>query len=548
MDEYDDVRQVKLRRSPKAPATEQVLIRDVVLRFAVKISKSLKIFGALFPWLIVPMFRYLTHEQLQELKMLPTERRRAEQLLIDLKLEGEDCDSSPKFCKFVASLCVEGEHMGHQDIARELKAALPPPERSKIQDMADKGYTPSRRVNYGMTIKEFVQSLSPEICKYLKMKGALSPLLCTPELSFLTPHQLQELYRVPSEKAVAEELLLLLDTAEELSFCKFVGCLLMEPEHRGHREIVKCLIEIMQSLQNIEMPQLLVCIELKGDIVGKEFVEIDRSLWEMFAKKKYAAVIQQAQSIRLDSTAGASIDRKIVASSFEAVTLVHQGTAKGNFQKAITHLLLPALKLCEKSENSLILQGRICLRMAQIYLQMKQPDVAEVYFGIAKGSLFLSGRGYDKFKMFCREAKLLTVSEPEERKKIDRLFDAALDNISGNEPYASTCTESVLLSKAALYLNISFGTAESNFSYRQPSPDDITKARRILSFFDKKRELTQLNNMRECEYLLLTAELLRLEGDRDRAFTIFDGLSRGITEHLNRNVVEIAKHRCSILK
>ena len=311
---------------------------------------------------------------------------------------------------------------------------------------------------------------------------------------------------------------------------------------------MECLIETIQATEKMETRRLLVHIELQGDIVGKEFAKIDKKFWVTFENKEYDEVIKQTKEIRLDKRAPSDmIDRKIVASCFEAVALVHQGKLAGSFQIAITQLLLPALELCRQSENGIILQGRVCQRIAQIYLQMKLPNLAEQYFGIAKWYLFFAGRGFDKFKMLCREAKLLAVSAPGKRKEIECLFDAALDNISGDEPYAKTCTESVLLSKAALCLNISFGTTRNNFICQHVSPDNVTKAKEILLTIEKGG-LEGMNNMRKCEFNLLTAELLRLEGNVHKAVTAFRELIDSKTEYLNRNIAEVAEHRCHILK
>ena len=553
VDEYPELRKVKRRKSSET-LTEWITFRDVVLRFSVLIVENLKISGALFPWLIVPTFRYLTPNQLKTLMSLPTERKRADRLLLDLRCE--HCDRI-SFRKFVASLYVEEEHKGHHYIVDLLKDALPLADWREIQCVAEEGRSPQRAYS-STNIKEIVLSLSPEICRYVSVK-ALIAHFCIPEHSFISDYQLKYLSDLPTEENAAEELLLILDREKQPSFYKFVACLCNELEHSGHREIVECLIETIQATEKMEAPRLLVHIELQGDIVSKEFAKIDQKFWMTFENKEYGELIKQTQEILLDSTA--STDRKIVASCFEAVARVHQGKLAGNFRIAITQLLLPALKLCEKSENGIILQGRVCQRLAQIYLQMKRPALAEHYFGIAKWYLFFAGRGFDKCKMLCREAKLLAVSAPEKRTEIEGLFDAALDNISGDEPYAKTCKESVLLSKAALCLNISFGTARNNFICKQVTPDDFSKARKILSSFEKERVK---GNMRECEFKLLTAELLRLEAEllrqaegnvdqecmlsfMEEAVTGFRELINRKTKKLNRNIVDIARHRCHIL-
>lgn len=530
---------VKRPKYETSTPSEWKTFKDIVLRFSDRIVEYLKIPGALFPWLIVPMFRYLTHDQLEDLMALRTERERANQLL--LNLGGEHCNRV-SFRKFVASLCVEDEHEGHQDIVNLLKdsGSLPQADLRQIQCMAKEGRS-LRRACCSTNIKEVVLSLSPEICKYVNVK-ALIPYFLIPEYSLsIPPCRLQYLSGLPNEKA-AEELLLTLDKKKQPIFCRFVACLCSELEHSGHKDILECVTETRQAIK-METRRLLVHIELKGDIVSKEFAKIDKEIWKTFESNEYDEVIKQTQKIRLHSTA--TSDRKIVAMCFEAVALVHQGKDAGNFQIAITQLLFPALELCEKSENEIMLRGRVCQRLAQIYSQNKQPDQAKKYFDLAKGCLFFAGRGFDKCKMLCREAKLLAVSAHGKKKEIEGLFDAALDNISGDEPYAKTCTESVLLSKAALYLNLPFGTTPKNIICKEVTADDVIKAKKILSSFEEKGP--GLNNMRECEFKLLTAELRRLEGDLQGAVTGFHELINH-PEKLNKNIAEIAKQRYHILK
>ena len=140
------------------------------------------------------------------MRELRTERQRAGELL--LHLQGERWNRT--FRKFVASLCVEDEHEGHQDIVDLLKDALPLEDWSKIQCMAEEGRFPQRAYS-SSNIKEIVLSLSPEICKYVNVKSLIAHF-CVPEHSFIPNCQLRYLSQLPTEENAAEKLLLILDS------------------------------------------------------------------------------------------------------------------------------------------------------------------------------------------------------------------------------------------------------------------------------------------------------------------------------------------------
>jgi len=104
---------------------------------------------------------------------------------------------------------------------------------------------------------------------------ALIPYFLIPEYSLsIPPCDLLYLSELPNERA-AEELLLTLDKKKQPTFCRFVACLCSELEHSGHKDILECVIETIQTIK-METRRLLLHIELKGDIVSKKFAKIEK--------------------------------------------------------------------------------------------------------------------------------------------------------------------------------------------------------------------------------------------------------------------------------
>ena len=432
------------------------------------------------------------------------------------------------------------------------------------------------------TLKHAVFSKSPEISKYLNCQS-LWKYFQKQELRFLTRKERDLLQQEPSETEKATKLLDILDRKPELAVRKFIVCLLLEREHRGHRELIESILPKISPKRREKIYQLVeantedpVCkdscappkpvsfIYLDGDLSPEmsctlsgpatstdsliyftgdlslekncTFLKLDEKLWELFSTANYSNLEELISRIRL--SAEAPHDWKIIGSWFQALIVMHRDH---EYSTCIETILEPALQDCTNSENRTILEGRILQRIAQVYLVTKEKDKAQEYFAMAKEKLQFVGGGYDKANMFCREAKLLstTCSTQEERDKTEELFEIALCNVPNDAPYALASKPSLILSKTAFHLHLSFGKGTVG-APPHVSTEDLAKARETLKHLSREHIILDI---RKCEYSLLMAELTRLEGNWESAAEGYQRTVQLSAESKLANISDIAKHR-----
>lgn len=110
--------------------------------------------------------------------------------------------------------------------------------------------------------------------------------------------------------------------------------------------------------------------------------------------------------------------------------------------------------------------------------------VGATHFKMAKEQLQFVGRGYDKTNMYCREAKMLSVTETHRRAD---MYQDALGTLEMDDPYFLASYPSMTLSKAAFHLHFAFG---SKLTLKDDLPtvsaEDIQKARETLSGFNEE--------------------------------------------------------------
>ena len=201
-----------------------------------------------------------------------------------------------------------------------------------------------------------------------------------------------------------------------------------------------------------------------------------------------------------------------------------------------------ALDLKGQCINDTILVGRILQRKAQIHLMMGLKNLAADEFERAKEQLQFVGRGYDKTNMYCREAKMMSATEPHRRDDNERVYEDALRTLEKDDPYFLASYPSVTLSKAAFHLHFAFGSKLTH-NDRLPTVDsaDIEKATETLSNFSEEEHI--LIDMRRFEYDLVQAELCRLEGREEEARGRFTRLIHDAGEKKTGNIASIAEHR-----
>ena len=239
---------------------------------------------------------------------------------------------------------------------------------------------------------------------------------------------------------------------------------------------------------------------------------------------------------------GPSPEWAIVGMWFESMNCVFIHDCKDH-QLCVGELLKPALEKCKDSvvTNRNILEGRIYLRMSQVYLSRGDKANATEFYERAKELLCFS-RGYDRAKLFLREAKVFSSLPLTPRKEIEKMYQFALDNFDENH---ACCRPTAHLSLAAFYLHISFGSKPDPCS---PAPlvseEEIWKAKTQLGAV----EGVFLPSLRLCEQRLLEAELLRLEGKPNRALEAFKETAKLCQEFKLKNLIAIANNRCLTIK
>ena len=229
---------------------------------------------------------------------------------------------------------------------------------------------------------------------------------------------------------------------------------------------------------------------------------------------------------------------------FNAINCVFVHHCKDH-KYCIENVLEPALQQCQHQSvlNRNILEGRIRLRLAQVYLMSGNKQKAIENSEIARQLLSLTC-GYDVAKLLLREAKVMSATQPHRRVEIESMYLAALHNF---DEAHSCCKPTAHLSLAAFYLNTSFGCKpKPEAAVPVPSKEDVRKAKGQLEALDGLGLM--LPSLRLCERNLLLAELLRLDDKLQEAHTLFT--ETAVESHKTGldNLVAIAEHRCKIIK
>lgn len=405
----------------------------------------------------------------------------------------------------------------------------------------------------------------PELLKYTTI----------PDLEFLEDDEYDHVWKLtdqcPSEQ-VASRILGLLrrrkGSRREDDFRKFVACIVRASEHRGHQDILKgiqsklprkewSLIQNIvdesetpepspyttpqhsptpshhKILQSPEKPVTL--ISLQGQLVEEKFLEVERKLWLSFSKGSYDNLECLITGVHKEC-GQFDADCRVVALWFESLVMMHRHV---KYEDAIQKLDT-ALDLIPSCVNETILEGRILQRKAQINLMRGLKNVGSKDFEMAKQRLQFVGRGYDKTNMYCREAKILSATEPHKRTDIEKVYQDALGTLEKDDPYFLASYPSVTLSKAAFHLHFAFGSKlTSKDQIPTVSVDDIQKAKETLAGFNEEEYI--LIDMRRFEYDLIQAELCRLEGSKGEARKRFTKLQYAGGK--TGNIASIATHR-----
>ena len=434
----------------------------------------------------------------------------------------------------------------------------------------------------GNGVREAVLKRKKQLREYLNVSEILD---CNNsiQLTFLEDDEADKLYgcleRHEGECRVVSRLLFFLKAKKgregEDASRRFVASIVASSEqHRGHKDLVKIfqaklpkeewrmILRLVDQDRDSPLPspyltpkttpqqvfprqsgllpeRPMPLINLQGPLAKDEgFVVIERDLWKFFNTGDYERLGLTVAGVQRDGTM--EVDCQIVAMWFNSLILMHRD---GDNPSAIA-MLVRALDMCQWDEctNWMILEGRIYQRMAQVYLMMGQKDLASRHFELAKEKLACVARGYDRTNMFCREAKILSATEPHRRARIEETYECALCTLEKDDPYFLASFPSVTLSKAAFHLQVAFGSkANRGAGLPEVGSEDIKKAVDTLKTIDEKEHICL--EMRRFEYDFLQAELYRLQGDREEARKRFLRLTRTRGSEKVKNIISLAQQR-----
>ena len=403
-------------------------------------------------------------------------------------------------------------------------------------------------------LKTLVLKHSTQIQQCLNFTTLL-PTLTNPDISFLSHDELQFVMKGEADAQRANNLLLMLAQKPIAATRKFLVCLWLAREHLGHEDLfcmlwpniskteVSLITDMCKrlayaSLTPIETPPAFT--ELQGDLTRHSFRKVEGVLWDNFSRGDYETLS------KITSRLGGSPSQEwsIVGKWFNAMNCVFVHDCKDH-SYCIENVLEPALQQCRHPSvlNRNILEGRVRLRLAQVYLMCGNKLKAVENSTKARQLLSLTC-GYDLAKLLLREAKVMSATQPRRRTEIEAMYLAALHNFDEDHV---CCRPTAHLSLAAFYLNITFGSKPCPESAVPiPSSEDIRKAKSQLEALDKLGLF--LPSMRLCERNLLMAELLRLEEKFQEALTLFHKTAEDSRKTGLANLVAIAEHRCKMIR
>lgn len=381
--------------------------------------------------------------------------------------------------------------------------------------------------------------------------NALQSHLWHPKLSFMSPTEIRQVSRIMAPSSKARELMELLfemkDDVQKLR--QFVACLVLENKskdgHLGHAELVETLWSTipLRDLNKIERlvkrvqigwkhPKQVPYVLVSGYLKSKEFVAYEQNLWQYYHKGHFTELREYVDATLCLDENKENADLKIVGFLFKATACIQQSSSRKFVGEALIDLLT-ALELCDKSQNQLILDGRVRQRIAQVYLYMNWKKSANEYLEQAEQSIVLVGERYDRSKFYLRRAKILAVASPSTREEIETLYALAMSTLNPDSESYPVCHPSVCLAKAAFHLKIAFSSNPVQ-PLSNVSDDDLRKAKEVIVTL-REESLEQMPK-RRCEYKLVIGEIYRLEGDVDLACGVFQDVL-GVCKEVDYNTV-----------
>ena len=385
-------------------------------------------------------------------------------------------------------------------------------------------------------------------------------------LRFLTDAEIKQIKKETTYERRSTELMeLLAEKREDVRILRrFVACLMVEKTHTGHQELVEMMIEkislreykkIMRIVHGVgkgwgRLTQPVALIELEGYLKSRKFSKFEEKLWDKYHSGRFDEVKELVDcelALPENRDDPDRIDLQIFGLLFKSTACIQQSGSIASFGEAIDELF-HALELCgdPRTQNRIVLEGRVRQRIAQVLLYRNRKRSANEYLEMAEQSIVLVGERYDRSKFYLRRAKLLSVDTTTSREEIERLYGLAMCTLDPDDAYYHVCHPSVCLSKAAFHLHIAFGSDPASNNPPPVSEEDLTSAKDVAVTL--RENAIEAMPKRKCEYKLIAAEIYRLEGDYDLAREAFQEAIVESEASKYTTVLNHAKRRLQLLE
>lgn len=258
------------------------------------------------------------------------------------------------------------------------------------------------------TLVSKFQELADDICCNLNFDTLFSKLL-NPKLRFLSKKQLKSLHqfkKTHTDADVARELLTILDQQPPASTRRFITCLLMDDDHRGHEDIAKILMDRIPSVEANRIRRLVARLvdrsperppikttqsgqtQLNFDLpwdsnqlLGEDVVKRDIELRNIFSSGT-VVMLRKDDERRFNGECG------ILEALYYGMALMRRGNDM--HKNSIAELFIVLLVKCQEldSPNRDTLIRRIYWAQSQMYKARELDDLAFHSASLAAGIVF----------------------------------------------------------------------------------------------------------------------------------------------------------------
>ena len=265
-----------------------------------------------------------------------------------------------------------------------------------------------------LTLVSKFQESADDICHNLNF-DTLFPKLLNPKLRFLSKKQLKSLHqskKTHNDTYVARELLSILDQQPPVSTRRFIACLLMDDDHRGHEDIAKTLMNTIPSVEANRIRRLVASLadrspertststtqgegqaQLDFDppwdtrdsnqLLGEDLVRRDVELQYIFRSGDVTVLLRDDG----DKQRFKSAERGILEALYYGLALMRRGidVHKDSIAELFIELLMKCRELDSGSPNRDTLTRRVYWAQSQMYRALQLDDLAFHSASLAEG-------------------------------------------------------------------------------------------------------------------------------------------------------------------